>query len=396
MSASDRRRVLLVHRYFDPDMTTYAQMLAIFADHLGAAGHDVTVLCGPANYNGVYSGPKPPRSEQRPNYRVLRVRLPGATGRLSKLFGFACFPVAVVLHSVRQRRRYHVVSVTTMPPIVMGVAGWLSTRRSGSRFVYHCMDLYPELLGPQLSAVRRLASRIALRVDLGSMRHAEQVIVLSGDMKDTIAARSAAPVDAAVSNNFIIESHDRPFATRSGDGPCRFIFAGNLGRFQGIERLIEAFGKIDGDAELLFLGAGPMVQTIKEAASRDLRILHRPHVPLPEAMREIEQNDVAVVSLEPGVISTAFPSKVLMYLELGRRILAVVEPESELARMVDNERLGSVADPGDIEMITAAMQTLLDCNGFLEANAIQTVARSRFSRETVLQRWASLYGLGPA
>ena len=44
--------------------------------------------------------------------------------------------------------------------------------------------------------------------------------------------------------------------------------------------------------------------------------------------------DLGVVSLRPGVISSAYPSKTMTYLRHGCPILAFVEPESELATMV--------------------------------------------------------------
>ena len=388
------KRVLLVHRHFDPDMTTYAQMLAHFADHLGEAGHHVTVFCGPANYNGVYDGPKPPRREQRANYQVRRVRLPGSTHQLAKLIGFLLFPVAVVLHCWTRRRAYDVVSVTTMPPVVMGAAGALATLRRSSGFVYHCMDLYPELLGTPQSLPRRALARTAQRIDLAVMRRAHQVIVLSEDMRSTVAARSATPIDVAVSNNFIIETHADSLTEPKPDATFRFVFAGNLGRFQGIDRLIDAFGRLEGDNALLFLGAGPMVAAIESAAVTDPRISHHRHLPLREAMDVIVRADAAVVSLEPGVIESAFPSKVLMYLELGRPILALVEPSSELATMVVDERLGAVAAPDDPAAITDAMATLCSASALRGPNEIQEFGRSHFSKPIVLDRWTALYGLG--
>lgn len=396
MSGVRAKRILLVHRYFDPDMTTYAQMLATYADHLGASGHDVTVFCGPANYNNVYQGPTPPRREQRTHYMVRRARLPGSSSRLAKLAGFVFFPVALVLHCWSTRRRYDVISVTTMPPIVMGLAGSMCALRRSSRFVYHCMDLYPELLGAPRSGPKRILVHISQRLDLFVMRRASRVIVLSDDMRATIAARSTTPVDVAVSNNFIIESHPEVFVARKPTETFQFIFAGNLGRFQGIDRLIDAFGRLDDvdqAVELLFLGAGPMVEAIESAAAHDSRISHHPHLPLRDAMDMIVRADAAIVSLEPGVIDAAFPSKVLMYLELGRRILALVEPTSELATMVRDERIGSIADPADPRAITEAMHTLCRANDLLEPQKIQDFGRARFSQQVVLDRWADLYGL---
>ena len=76
-------------------------------------------------------------------------------------------------------------------------------------------------------------------------RGAQRVVVLSQDMADRSRARGLSTANVSVINNppLAIDSAMRPALPPPLDEPTnavRFLFAGNLGRFQGLERLVAA------------------------------------------------------------------------------------------------------------------------------------------------------------
>lgn len=396
------QRVLLVHRFFAPDVTTYAQMLEILAQHLSAAGHQVTVLTSPPSYNSAYSGPKLARRERTRGYDVIRLRVPGANSKLGKLVGGVVFPLAVVVHMVTRRRAYDIVSVTTIPPVVMGLAGRLGcTRSRRTRLVYHCMDLYPEAAETLGLVKSGLVTKVALWLDGRTVAMASRVIVLSEDMAATLRARNAdanTKEKISVCNNFILAD-----ASQAVNVPelvpakrTRLIFAGNLGRFQGLDSLVQAIRLVAAqrqDFEVVFLGAGALAGWLTEQGRTGLPIEVWPFLPLPEAMRIIESSDIAVLSLAPEVIRAAYPSKLLMYLEVGVPLLAIVESDSELGRLVVEDGLGFVAGPGDPDRIASQMSAAIDGHKRYDSGAIQATGRRLFGRDRVLAQWTRMYGL---
>lgn len=396
------RRVALVHRYFHPDVTGYAQMLDQFGAHLAAIGHDVTIICGPPGYNAAYQGPPVPRVERRNGCVVRRLRVPQLRGRLGKSVDYAAFAILVATHLVIRRRPYDVVSVTTIPPVVMGLAGRCARLRSRrTNVVYHCMDLYPEVASTVGLRQDGPAARIARRLDNSTVARAARTIVLSDDMRRTLAGRGADTERVAVCNNFILEDASAAIAPTGIERPAgrRFIFAGNLGRFQGIESLVDAFvaaHDAGADAELVLLGAGPMTEWIRDAAARSgAPITVWPHRPLPEAMGLMQTADVGVVSLSAGVSRHAFPSKLMMYLELGLPVLAIVEQDSELARTVRDHGLGTSAAPGAVDEIVCAVRRLA-ASPLPSADHVRSAGRALYAPSTILPRWTELYGLEAA
>lgn len=395
-------RVLLVHRYYWPDVPTYAQMLRFLGQRLADDGHEVSVLCGPPTYNAAYQGARRPSREVVAGVRVNRIPLPPdrkdrPVARAVSMFVFAC---RFVLHAVFRRRCYDVITVTTIPPVVMGVTARIIQRLTGTPYVYHCMDLYPEVaeLGSLIKS--RPLLTLARRLDRANCRRAVRVIVLSDDMRDTLARRGLETANVEVINNFEIEDTTQPAGSplmRKPPGKYRVLFAGNMGRFQGLEQLIDVTSTLapeHPDLELVFVGSGARVAALKQRAGplfgSTIRFLG--HQPLGAVLRLMKSSDLAVVSLQPGVFRVAYPSKTMMYLKAGCRLLVIVEPESELARFVIAENLGVVCPPGDTGILAAQLRSEISRRPSdpEEQTRVQGICQDHFGRPAILGRWSEL------
>ena len=81
----------------------------------------------------------------------------------------------------------------------------------------------------------------------------------------------------------------------------------------------------------------------------------------------IRAYDLGLVSVEPDIYRVAYPSKTLTYLGLGVPVLAIIEPESELARMIEKEGLGFVIGQRDSAAIAARLEEVAASRGELPA-----------------------------
>jgi glycosyltransferase involved in cell wall biosynthesis len=108
------------------------------------------------------------------------------------------------------------------------------------------------------------------------------------------------------------------------------------------------------------------------------------HVATAAAFAAMQAADFGVVSLHREVFRYAFPSKTMTYLAAGCPVLAVVEPESELARVVKGEELGYVAGNDAIDAIAEAMHHACD----------QRAAWTAERRRQLQRRGVQLFGQG--
>jgi glycosyltransferase involved in cell wall biosynthesis len=396
------RHVLLVHRYFWPDVPTYAHLLRFLGARLASDGHDVSVFCGPPTYNGVYAGPPRPRTEFVDGVRIHRVRLPAETKTrpVRRALSLGLFAIRLVLHVWRHRADYDLITVTTIPPVIMGVAARTIGRLTGIPYIYHCMDLYPEVAELAGLAPARPLARLARRLDSTTCRRAAAVVVLSADMRATLLARGLDGANIVVCNNFdVLEATDDPVTDVLPVDPSRFriTFAGNLGRFQGLTDLVDAAHRLapqHPNLNLVFIGAGTRRPALEARAGTLLgRQIHFiDHQPVSAAALALAHSQLAVVSLGPGIYRVAYPSKTATCLAAGCRLLAVVEAHSELAGLVRDEDLGIVCPPGDVDALVEAISAEVARGALPEAerDRLRAAAAKHFDRSAKLDQWSRL------
>ncbi|MBK1699825.1 hypothetical protein CKO41_12670 [Thiococcus pfennigii] len=403
--APERRslRVLAIHRYYWPDSPPYASMLRAIVARWGADGHRVHVLSTQPSYKIGAGLACQPDEELLDGALVRRIDLPSEHGRpLTRLLNVARFAWAIV----RQARRtgpYDVIMASTMPPVLTGAAARLAARLTGASFIYHCMDIHPEI--GRLSGEFRhpFLFRVLQRIDAATCNGAARVIVLSRDMAGALNNRpSRRGVDVRVINNFNLPSFsdvgdvDPPGEMAKPAGCFRLLFAGNIGRFQGLESLVDAMHRLTGrpEIELAFLGEGRALEGIKSRAGGLLgrQIKFFPHQSVEIARAVIRTADACVVTLVPEIIRYAYPSKTMTYLGEGRPLLVCVEAESELAEFVKREGVGLTVEPNDISALADAIVSLADDSRRLSdmAGRATQVGNEYFAQEHVLSIWSRL------
>jgi glycosyltransferase involved in cell wall biosynthesis len=396
-------RIVLIHRYFWPDSAPYAQILHQLARRLGEDGHQVEVLTCQPSYRPP-TGPSAPRRE-RLGERVTVRRWPVLPDRrygVAKVVNLVLFCAWLLVTGVRLGRADVVVAAST-PPVAVARVASLVARRCRARFVYHKQDIYPEVMvAAGLLRAGRLAGTLR-RVDARTERRADRVVVLSRDMAETVRGRGVRPDRIAVINNFDPWSADpdgRPSPVdrcgrRPGD-PLRVVFAGNLGRFQNLETVLAALARLAAEPLVStdFFGDGPMRARVeREIARLGLRARvhgHRPPAEVAQFLRR--EADLGIVSLLPGMIRAAYPSRTLSYLRHGCPVLALVERESELAEMIVDADAGVQVDPTDADQLAETLRSLAHRPGDLAGAHHRAAALyDRFRAGRQLDRWTELF-----
>lgn len=409
-------KILIIYRHFWPDSPPYASMLRTLGRHLAREGHQVTVWTEQPCYKRSDLGQTCPKWERLDGIAVERLPRFHWVERSSAALvaDKIAFPLRILAKALRRRlagERYDLVWTATIPPIVQGFVGRLVADLFGARFLYHCQDLYPELAGhmglwPQNGPIYRIAAAIEKR----TRRRADLLVTLSGDMAKTVRAL-AEPRKLAVINNFLLDDfstqsggaafsagREASFAKEWNDGTTQIIFAGNLGQFQGLEAVVDAMRLVERDhpnLKLVLMGEGKALPALRERAEGLTNVHFEAHLPFEEAQHRIAAADIGLVSLEPGIVRYAFPSKTLTYLGLGLPVLVIADAESELIGMIEANGIGHVASDRSPEAIAACLRTLVE-NGNEPDRFRGEVARwygENFEREHLIARWAETIDL---
>lgn len=108
------------------------------------------------------------------------------------------------------------------------------------------------------------------------------------------------------------------------DGTKKIVYTGALNSNSGIDLLLDAFSKIEGDEyQLIIAGAGYFERLIKERSALDRRILYLGSVPKHD-IDSIQQSATVLVNPRPssGVDAAySFPSKTIEYMLSGKPVV---------------------------------------------------------------------------
>ncbi|TWU24683.1 glycosyltransferase family 4 protein [Bythopirellula polymerisocia] len=393
-------RILAVYRHYWPDATPYARLLKAILEEQVREGHQVDVYCSQPGYNDIQIS-RQTSKEMINGVSVNRISLlPERKGwRLMRLVNSVLFLARAVWHAT-VRRRYDLLIANTHPPVLIGFALRIIKRLSGAEFILHAQDIHPEgaLLAGDLKSSG--LSKLAMAIDAKSCNAALRVVTLSEDMRRTLLDRKGSSASKiVVLNNFALESeHSQADSIDRDESPVfRMLFAGNLGRFQSLERLLNAIQHVPQSVplELTFMGTGSQLRELRRLAAEQggARVHFEPFQTPDAAIARMRRADLCIVSLAAEVYRIAYPSKTMTYLAAGCPLLTVVEPESQLAGEVRQNELGYVptsTSPGDIaKCIEFAW---LDRKRWSSAERAELTLRGEmlFGKEQALLTWNRL------
>lgn len=390
------KKILLVHKHFYPDTPPYASMLAMISKHLASKGNDVSVFTAQPSYGNK----KREGKSVEVMFNLIKVKrvyllfnLWGS--KISLALDMIYFPFRVFLEVLFGR--YDVVSVSTVPQVTLGFFSMLACKISRAKLIYHCMDIHPEIGKLSGEFSNPFVYKLLSYLDSRTVKYADQIIVLSSDMKRSLS-RGGSPYSGGrvmVVNNLSLDTVSRsiedsiePDKYLKESDSFRLIFAGNIGRFQGLEVLVEAFNLLDIDTnlELVFLGEGKAKNRL-ERISCHPKIKFFAHVDIPTARKIIGEADLGIVSLSPQIIKYAFPSKTSTYLDLGVPVFSIVE-ESDLADMILSNGVGIVSN--------STVQDVLHYLNVIESGSIdfsllrknaKSLYNTDFCNDVILSKW---------
>lgn len=398
--------ILAIHRYYWPDAPPYASLLRSIVRTWTAAGHRVDILATHPSYKVEASVADCPDTERVDGATVRRLRLrPDRTSRARQMLNMLWFPLYIGW-KVLCGPRYDIIMCSTVPPVLLGWTVSLAARLRRAQFVYHCMDLHPEIgrLSGEFShpAVYRLLARL----ELATCRRAAAVVVLSDDMLEAVVRRDPTlALRTRVITNFELPDFDSPqeratAAAPADPGRVRIAFTGNLGRFQGLETIVAAALSPRSDldqVELVLMGEGTakhdlecLVAQAPSAVRGRVRFL--PHGSPQAARALLATSDLGLVSLAPGVIRFAYPSKMATYLGVGLPVLAAVEQDSAMVRLLEDSDAGLHLPTGEVEATSSRLADIVAGAGALPQLAVNArrLWEHSFSAQVLLNDWGRI------
>ena len=393
-------KILITHRYYWPDKSSCSNIVHNIATHLSKT-HQVDVLASKPSYIFDKSSIKTASFEIVKNINVRRLRLSNETySPIRRILNAIYLGIWILIKCMI--KKYDVIIVTTIPPVLNGFFSTIAAKLTKSKLIYYCMDVNPEI-GNKVSKDFKNYKLFKLlsKIDDWTCKNANLVLVHSQDMLKTLRKRNhGKKYNIEIMNNFSSQinknyKNKKIFSLIKSKKKLKIIFTGNIGRFQGLETIIDAMGLIANrkDIELLIVGEGTKKKKlIEKAKSKKMNVKFIDHQPIETVKYMIKNSDIGLVSLVPKIYKYSYPSKIATYLEQGIPIICVVEKESEIAKRMNSLSYGFNTQFGDKYSLANLFIELANNKQWkkkMSLNALKAFNKY-YSSNVILKRWSKV------
>lgn len=257
-------------------------------------------------------------------------------------------------------------------PPTQGVIVGLAKIVSGKKFIYNLQDIFPDsLVTAGICSEKSPLMKVGRWMERFTYRHADVIITISDDMKDNVLRKGVPPEKVAVVRNWVDTDKVKP-VTREENRlfdelnlpreQFYVVYAGNLGKVQGVEVIIEAARLLKDhlDIQFVIFGNGCEEESIKKLGA-DLSNLSFFDLQSIERVSEVySMGDVAIIPCKPGTGGSGMPSKTWTIMATGTPIIASFDLGGEMEQMMREADCGFCTEAGNAEKLSDAILKLYD------------------------------------
>ena len=387
-------RLALISDAFPPMRSSGAVQLRDLAREFARQGHDLTVLV---------SSPELDRPFVREDFdgaTVLRLR----TSR-TRDTSYARRVLAELAMPWLMRRALR--SAPVDPAAFDGViwyspaifhaplVRWLK-RQSRAPGYLIIRDIFPQWALDTGVIKPGIAYRLLDRIARGQYDAADVIGVQTPGNKAFFADWAARPGHRLeVLHNWLGPPADRPCSIDVANTPLAgrklFVYAGNMGVAQGMDRLLYLARQLRErrDIGFLFVGRGSDAERLA-AAARDERldnVLFHDEIDPDEIPALYRQCHVGLVALDPRHSTHNIPGKFLSYMQAGLPVLATINANNDLVRLVADERVGWVSsDAEGHDLATLAVEAMAGAGDLATAARCRDLAARMFDASAAVRQ----------
>ncbi len=363
--------------HFEPDTAPTGTVMTRIVRELAELGHELHVVTSLPWYADHAVAPgwggRWIRTETTAWGSITRVHpFPGAdkSNLLRRAVGFLGFSALAGVAGLRAGgwfRRVDVVFAMS-PPLTLGPTGWLVGLFRRAPLLFNIQDVFPDAAVRTGAITDRRIVAAASALERFAYHRAAAVTVLSEDLRRNVTGKMSASKQQRVHviTNFVdtevIRPGDRRTAYRDelaiGDEPV-VLYAGNVGFSQSLDLVVEAARRCP-DITFVVNGDGAARSGLQASAADVTNLRFAGYQPVDRLPEVLASGDVHVVPLRTGLGDVSVPSKTYSSLAAGRPVVASIDADTEIPRLLAAAGAGSAVPPDDVEAFVAAIREVVD------------------------------------
>jgi glycosyltransferase involved in cell wall biosynthesis len=155
-----------------------------------------------------------------------------------------------------------------------------------------------------------------------------------------------------------LDMNPEPIKLSKGE-VMHFTFAGNVGKVQNLENIINAFRLLPDEyqkkSQLNIIGDGSNLGNLKLLVNSDTNIVFHGKKNREDMAQYYQASDFLIISLiDKPIFSVTVPAKTQTYISAKKPILAIINGDT--ANMIKDNNLGLCVSPSDIDAISSVLK----------------------------------------
>ncbi len=364
-------------QWFQPEPNPRGLSLA---KELQSRGHTVKVLTGFPNYpyGKLYSGYKLSfiKRENIDGVNLTRVALYPYKGSSSllRIANYLSFGMAALFFGISEFRDVDVILTYDAPPSYL-LPIWAFKNILKKKLVLDIQDLWPE----NLKATNTLSNPLILlcleKICNYMCRIADRIIVISPGFKDKLIKRGVTSTKIFVVYNWTdqeeiylrvadsaaVDRQDPIFMKAENEKTSIFVYAGNIGKAQGLSKLVEVAGQLRTDGfKLAIIGDGSektfLMDYVKQVGASNVFFMGRKPPAILSGLLKAADGLVVYLRNDPNLQMT-IPSKTQSYMASGRPIIMI--HNGEASKLIKAASCGLVCEEEETSQILSIFKKFI-------------------------------------
>ena len=358
-------KILEVNQHYWPENFRVTEICETLAER----GHDVTVLVGLPNYpTGIV--PKEykrfrNRRQERNGVHIRRCfEIGRKPGKIGLAINYVSFALSATLKALFMKKDFDVIYSFSTSPVLMSLPGAILKRITGKPLVIYVLDLWPACLAIMNISPDSKFYRFMGKVSKWIYRQADVLLYSSKRFQQKMLdAHDIQMPDDHYLPQFADEIFEITLPEKTFDGTYQFVFAGNVGKVQGLDVVMNAAAALKEEpVHWHIVGDGSYLDEctalVEQLAIQDHVTFHG-RKPLEEMPAYYAMADAMVVSVSDNIsINDTLPGKVQSYMAVGKPILGTAGAETICA--IESAQCGYCSPADDTEAFVSIVRQFIN------------------------------------
>ena len=389
------KKIWIVSEVFYPETVATAYIMTEIAKYL-ALEYNVNVISGPAFYNLVNQNNDEDINLDGVN--IIRTSNKGYNKNsiISRVIGSFMVSYKMLVLSRKEIPNNSEILLVTNPAVLVFLMSLIKRIKKWKiNILVH--DVFPEnLIATEIIKSEKNIFYIILRYMINiSYKRMDHLIVIGRDMKELMVKKIKKTDNITIIENWSdtdLVCYDKP-----EDRNVSLIYAGNMGRAQGLDSLLGAIKDFQYNRlKFIFIGNGHMDEFINNYISENnLTNISKLDWVEREEQNSIYKNiDIGIVTLKKGMYGLGVPSKFYNLISAGKPIFYIGDLNSEIHLLIKKYNIGWYAESGSNSSIRKALKEIQESSfESIKSKSINSreLAEKTYSKGIILNKFAEYF-----